>query len=156
MAPAPPHGDPGSDGRQASGGRLAVVTVLAAADVVFTAEILANPETAATTINGYRLVERVEALDPHTFRLTFKEPTGGWYVPFVGTGGMILPRHALEAYSDPAYDRPSAVAGCRVTASSVPGCSGCSIAGSGTISFQWRRAANKRNPKPTRAAMSVA
>ena len=68
-------------------------------DVVFTAEILANPETAATTINAYRLVERVEALDQHTVRVTFREPTAGWYVPFVGGAGMILPRHALEGFS---------------------------------------------------------
>jgi peptide/nickel transport system substrate-binding protein len=72
-------------------------------DVVFTAEILANPENTATTINAYRLVERVEALDPYTVRVTFREPTAGWYVPFVGSVGMILPRHALEGLSGAAF-----------------------------------------------------
>src|SRR5207237_637617 len=33
---------------------------------------------------------------PTTVRLTFKQPTGGWYVPFVG--GVVLPKHALEQY----------------------------------------------------------
>ena len=68
-------------------------------DVVFTHQFVANPESAATITNAYRLVERVEALDPYTVRVTFREPTAGWYVPFVGTLGMILPRHALEKVS---------------------------------------------------------
>jgi peptide/nickel transport system substrate-binding protein len=30
--------------------------------------------------------------------LTFQQPSGGWYVPFVGGSGSILPKHALEKY----------------------------------------------------------
>jgi peptide/nickel transport system substrate-binding protein len=66
-------------------------------DVVFTYQFIANPQTAATTGQAYQLVERVEALDALTVRVTFKEPTAGWYVPFVGRQGMILPRHTLQA-----------------------------------------------------------
>jgi ABC-type transport system substrate-binding protein len=65
-------------------------------DVVFTYQFITNPQTAATTGQLYQLVDRVEALDAFTVRVTFKEPTAGWYVPFVGRQGMIVPRHALE------------------------------------------------------------
>ena len=65
-------------------------------DVVFTYQFIANPQTAATTGQAYQLVERVDALDGLTVRVTFKEPTAGWYLPFVGRQGVILPRHALE------------------------------------------------------------
>ena len=43
-------------------------------------------------------IEKVEALDPHTVKITFKEPTGGWFVPFVGGNGMIIPKHIMKDY----------------------------------------------------------
>jgi peptide/nickel transport system substrate-binding protein len=67
-------------------------------DVVFTYQYVSNPDTAATTLGLYTDVQSVEAVDPNTVKLTFKAPTGGWYVPFVGTGGHILPKHALQQY----------------------------------------------------------
>jgi peptide/nickel transport system substrate-binding protein len=67
-------------------------------DVVFTFELVSNKETAATNSSGYLPVERVEALDDLTVKLTFKQPTAGWHVPFVGTLGMVLPRHAFVGY----------------------------------------------------------
>ncbi|MBV8718723.1 MAG: peptide ABC transporter substrate-binding protein [Chloroflexi bacterium] len=67
-------------------------------DVVFTYQYINNPDTAATTYGLYVDLQAVEAVDPNTVKLTFKAPTGGWYVPFVGTGGTILPKHALEQY----------------------------------------------------------
>jgi peptide/nickel transport system substrate-binding protein len=69
------------------------------ADVAFTYQLIANPETAATTTAAYQAVQGVDAVDPLTVRITFKEPTGGWHVPFVGATGLILPRHAFEGYS---------------------------------------------------------
>jgi peptide/nickel transport system substrate-binding protein len=67
-------------------------------DVVFTFQFITQPESAATALLAYRLVESVVALDDLTVRLTFKAPTAGWYVPFVGAYGMILPRHAFQGY----------------------------------------------------------
>jgi peptide/nickel transport system substrate-binding protein len=67
-------------------------------DVVFTYQYITNLETAATTLGDYVDLASVEAVDPTTVRLTFKAPTGGWYVPFVGSGGQILPKHALAQY----------------------------------------------------------
>ncbi len=67
-------------------------------DVVFTYEYVINKETAATTYGSFVDLDKVEAVDPTTVRLTFKQPTGGWYVPFVGDPGLILPKHALDKY----------------------------------------------------------
>ncbi|MCA1646134.1 MAG: ABC transporter substrate-binding protein, partial [Chloroflexi bacterium] len=67
-------------------------------DVVFTFDYVINKETAATTYGTYVDLEKVEAVDPMTVRLTFKQPTGGWYVPFVGGPGMVLPKHLLDKY----------------------------------------------------------
>jgi peptide/nickel transport system substrate-binding protein len=67
-------------------------------DVVFTHQYISNQETSATTLAQYLPLEKVEAMDATTAKLTFKEPTAGWYVPFVGSNGMILPKHVLSDY----------------------------------------------------------
>jgi peptide/nickel transport system substrate-binding protein len=67
-------------------------------DVVFTFQFVNNKETGATTYAYYQDVKTVEALDPYTAKVTFKHPTPAWYLPFVGSNGQILPRHALDAY----------------------------------------------------------
>jgi peptide/nickel transport system substrate-binding protein len=67
-------------------------------DVVFTFEYITNTDTAATTLGLYTDLDKVEPVDPMTVRLTFKQPTGGWYVPFVGASGVILPKHVLKDY----------------------------------------------------------
>ena len=66
-----------------------------AADVVFTWEFAADPATAASTIGTWERVERVDRLDTHTVRMTFKRPT-----PFWGQVGAstILPRHVFEPW----------------------------------------------------------
>jgi peptide/nickel transport system substrate-binding protein len=69
-----------------------------AEDVAFTYQFIANPETSAVTLGTYLDLERVEAQDAETVRMIFKEPTAGWYGPFTGTNGMILPKHALQEY----------------------------------------------------------
>jgi peptide/nickel transport system substrate-binding protein len=67
-------------------------------DVVFTYQFVINKETGATTYASYDNIEKVEALAPTTVKITFKAPTPAWYLPFVGTNGMVLPKHALESY----------------------------------------------------------
>ena len=66
-------------------------------DVMFTADYAKNPENAAYTANTYARV-RVERLDDYTISVHFSEPTPFWPDAFVGTRGMILPRHKFEAY----------------------------------------------------------
>jgi len=69
-------------------------------DVVFTFEFISNPEVAAATAQFYEDVEAVEAVDDHTVRITFKEPTPAWSVPFTGQTGGILPRHVFKDFND--------------------------------------------------------
>ena len=66
-------------------------------DVVFNWEYAADPATAATTIGSYQDI-KVEKIDSHTVRIRFKEPTPFWAEAFVGTIGMIIPKHLYDAY----------------------------------------------------------
>ena len=66
-------------------------------DVVFNWEYNADPATASVWIGSYQDV-KVEKLDSHTVRVLFKKPTPYWADAFVGTRGMIIPRHLFEAY----------------------------------------------------------
>ena len=66
-------------------------------DAVFTWEFAADPATAAVSIGTYRDV-RVEKIDSHTVRVVFAKPTPFWADPFVGSRGMIIPKHLFENY----------------------------------------------------------
>jgi peptide/nickel transport system substrate-binding protein len=68
-----------------------------AADVLFNWEYAADPATAATTIGSYQDV-KVEKLDPLTVRVQFPKPMPFWADAFVGTQGMIIPKHLFEPY----------------------------------------------------------
>jgi peptide/nickel transport system substrate-binding protein len=74
-------------------------TPLTAADIVFTYELVSNPEVGAVTAGTYETIERVEALDDQTVKITFKAPNPAWSLVFTGTEGMILPAHAFEGYN---------------------------------------------------------
>ncbi len=80
-------------------------TPFTAEDVKFTYEFIG--EWAASFRNAYASVASVEALDPLTVRVTFKQPTPAWSLPFVGSQGMILPRHILQSYSGARLSAPS-------------------------------------------------
>ena len=66
-------------------------------DVVFTAAYAKNPQNSAYTASTYGNV-RVEKLDDYRIIVHFSEPTPFWPDAFVGTRGMILPKHKFEAY----------------------------------------------------------
>ncbi|NJO46055.1 MAG: peptide ABC transporter substrate-binding protein [Oscillatoriales cyanobacterium RM2_1_1] len=70
-----------------------------AEDVVFTYEFAMNPQVAAASQEYFSTIETVEAVDPHTVKITFKTPTPGWSIPFTGQNGLILPRHIFEPYN---------------------------------------------------------
>jgi peptide/nickel transport system substrate-binding protein len=67
-------------------------------DVVFTYQFVNNKDTGSTTYATYVTIDKVEAVNPSIVKITFKTPTPAWYLPFVGSNGMILPKHALEAH----------------------------------------------------------
>jgi peptide/nickel transport system substrate-binding protein len=66
-------------------------------DVVFNWQYAADPATAATTTGSYQNVT-VEKIDPLTVRVRFEKPTPFWADPFVGSIGMIIPKHLFEQY----------------------------------------------------------
>jgi len=68
-------------------------------DVVFTYHYITNPDVRATSKSYYEQIASVEAIDDHTIKVNFKEATPIWAIPFVGVGGMILPKHLFEKYN---------------------------------------------------------
>jgi peptide/nickel transport system substrate-binding protein len=66
-------------------------------DAVFNWEYAIDPAVAAVTIGSYKDTV-VEKLDSHTVRVRFKKPTPFWADAFVGTRGMIIPKHLFEPY----------------------------------------------------------
>ena len=101
--PSKENGGLGADGRTVTyklrpGVTWADGQPFTADDVVFTHQFVTLRETAAVTLANYSDLEKVQALDPLTVRLTFKQPTGAWYVPFTGAAGLVLPKHALANY----------------------------------------------------------
>jgi peptide/nickel transport system substrate-binding protein len=69
-----------------------------AEDVAFTYEYVIDEATTATTFATYEAVSEVEIVDDFTVTVHFNEPTPGWYVPFVGGNGLILPEHLFRDY----------------------------------------------------------
>ena len=72
-------------------------TPFTADDVVFNWEYARNPETAAVTIGSYKDV-KVEKIDDFSIRVIFAKPTPFWADAFVGTYGMIIPKHLFADY----------------------------------------------------------
>ena len=66
--------------------------------VVFNWEYVADPATAAVTSGSYREIERIDTLDSHTVKVTFKTPQPFWSDAFCGNRGMILPKHVFGPY----------------------------------------------------------
>ena len=67
-------------------------------DVVFNWAYARDPATAAVTAGSYNHI-KVEKIDQYTVRIRFSKPTPFWADAFVGTTGMIIPKHLFEPYS---------------------------------------------------------
>jgi peptide/nickel transport system substrate-binding protein len=70
---------------------------LTADDAVFNWEYAVDPATAAVTIGTYKDTV-VEKVDSHAVRVRFKKPTPFWADAFVGTRGMLIPKHLFAPY----------------------------------------------------------
>ena len=66
-------------------------------DIVFNWQYVMDPATASPGVVGLQAIERAEAVDSHTLKLTFKAPTPFWMAAFCGVS-MIIPRHVFEPY----------------------------------------------------------
>jgi len=73
-------------------------TAFTAEDVKFTYEYIIDPAVNAQSAYIYGNVENVEATDRFTVKITFKDVTPAWALPFVGIQGVILPKHIFSAY----------------------------------------------------------
>ncbi|MCJ2058643.1 peptide ABC transporter substrate-binding protein [Methylobacterium sp. J-048] len=71
---------------------------LTADDLVFTWEYARDPATAAVTIGSYKDC-KVEKVDDLSIRILFDKPTPYWSDAFVGTVGMVIPKHLFSAYT---------------------------------------------------------
>ena len=73
-------------------------------DVKFTYRLRLQPATPRqprpATMHGGR---SVDAVDPKTVKINFKNPTPGWYGVFCGAYGYILPQHVLKDPSVPRH-----------------------------------------------------
>lgn len=67
-------------------------------DLVFNWEYSRNPGVAATTSGSYRDTNVVK-LDDFTVRLEFAQATAFWADAFVGSAGMIIPRHVFGGFN---------------------------------------------------------
>ena len=66
-------------------------------DVVFNWEYAADPATASAWIATYKDI-KAEKVDSHTVRVTLPKPSPFWADAFVGTRGMIIPKHVFEPF----------------------------------------------------------
>lgn len=66
-------------------------------DVIFNWEYASDPATAAVSIASYKDV-KVEKVDDFTVRVVFDKPTPFWADAFVGTRGMLIPKHLFADY----------------------------------------------------------
>ncbi|MCA0247207.1 MAG: peptide ABC transporter substrate-binding protein [Proteobacteria bacterium] len=66
-------------------------------DVIFNWEYAKDPATAAYTIGSYQDVV-AEKVDQYTVVVKFKKPTPFWADAFVGSRGMIIPKHLFADY----------------------------------------------------------
>jgi len=65
-------------------------------DVVFTYDYIVDPKTAATSVAKYSTIAKVEKVETLTVKISFKDVTPGWFLPFFGAAGNILPKHIFE------------------------------------------------------------
>ena len=76
-------------------------------DVIFNWEYAKNPATATTTNGSYKDVV-VEKVDQFTVKVIFDKPTPFWADAFVGTRGMIIPKHLFADFTgDKSRDAPA-------------------------------------------------
>ena len=100
--PTPENGGVSRDGKQITWKLKRGVTwhdgtPFTSADCLFNWEYASDPATSAVTIGSYKDV-KVVALDSHTIRVDYPKAAPFWADPFVGTRGMLIPKHLFEPY----------------------------------------------------------
>jgi len=65
-------------------------------DVVFTWQYASNEKTPATTASNFNIIEKVEAVDATTAKITWKQATADPYISFVSYSGMVIQKKQFE------------------------------------------------------------
>jgi peptide/nickel transport system substrate-binding protein len=71
-----------------------------AKDVVFTYNYVNNPDVGSSDSSDFGAVEKVDAIDDVTVKITFKKVNPAWMLPFVGAHGLIIPEHVFAAFNN--------------------------------------------------------
>lgn len=71
-----------------------------AKDVLFTYQFITNPDVGSSSATSYKGVQGVEVVDDHTVKVSFKDVTPAWALPFVGVQGMIIPEHVFAPFNN--------------------------------------------------------
>ena len=67
-------------------------------DVVFNYEFVMDPANKTVTTGSYTEISKIDKLDSHTVKLTFKKHQPFWSDAFCGVRGMVIPKHVFEPY----------------------------------------------------------
>jgi len=76
-------------------------TPFTAADVKATYDYVSNPTSASADITSYSDIAKVETPDATTVKLTFKQPTALWWLPFTNYTGVVLQKAQLDKCTSP-------------------------------------------------------
>jgi len=68
-------------------------------DVLFTYQFIANSDVGSASVAVYDSIAGIDVIDKYTVKVNFHTANPAWAVPFVGSQGVILPKHKFEAYN---------------------------------------------------------
>ncbi len=71
-------------------------TDLTAADLLFSYEYCINKETGCTNISRFNTIDKIEAVNPLTVKITWKQPSSYPYTTFVSSNGYVLQKKQFE------------------------------------------------------------
>jgi len=76
-------------------------TPFSSADVKATYDYVSNPASASADITSYSNIATIETPDATTVKITFKQPTALWWLPFTNYTGVVLQKAQLTTCTSP-------------------------------------------------------
>jgi peptide/nickel transport system substrate-binding protein len=104
--PSATDGSVAADGKSVtwtlkSGVKWSDGTPLTSADVKATWQFVTKPENGASSLSQYDNVASIDTPDVTTVKITFKDATASWYLPFTNLQGVVLQKAQLDTCTDP-------------------------------------------------------
>jgi peptide/nickel transport system substrate-binding protein len=75
-------------------------TDFTADDVVFTWQYIMNPEVGSVSVGSYQAIENIEAVDPYTAKITWKQPNSEPLIAFAALYGPIIQKKQFEPFNN--------------------------------------------------------